>query len=278
MKAQRNQRGFTLVEIIVVITVIGILASFVVPSYISYVDKTRKSLCENQQKTLVYAFNLNSIGTGGYATATQAMEVFLESSKKTLSIVATDNGRDTCEISGACPNDGIYTVDFTSGSSYTINCSKHGETDIFLLSERTAADSVLNALLDTGASFTGTKLIEEYFATNGNTLTKVSSSQITDVFGSATLTSTDLYWRPNLINNVGGTREYMMYASVGNNNTQSNWSGYIVYYNGLLYKSNGTNYNGTKVTGTNVAMGTTRYNSSADVIAVLLSRGYTEVK
>ncbi len=51
MKA--NNKGFTLVELLVVIAIIGILAAVVVPSYLSYTERARKSNVLSEAKAAI---------------------------------------------------------------------------------------------------------------------------------------------------------------------------------------------------------------------------------
>lgn len=45
MKFQHTQDGFTLIEVMIGVTIIGILAAFAIPSYQSYVSRAHSSAC-----------------------------------------------------------------------------------------------------------------------------------------------------------------------------------------------------------------------------------------
>jgi MSHA pilin protein MshA len=72
--AKFKQRGFTLIELVVVIVILGILAAFAVPRFMGLEDKARVATLQSMQGTLLSAANMaygvwEATGTGG-ATVT----------------------------------------------------------------------------------------------------------------------------------------------------------------------------------------------------------------
>ncbi len=65
-------RGFTLIELMIVVVIIGILASIAYPSYISHVQKTRQADAQGEMMTLANAMEMHKAKNFSYKNASIA--------------------------------------------------------------------------------------------------------------------------------------------------------------------------------------------------------------
>lgn len=94
-KRRKRQKGFTLIEMIVVIAILGILAAIVVPRLAGFSDRAKASACETEARTVLtalaamYAEDPDSVGTG---TTKDDLKDLAGTLKGELNITAVNNG------------------------------------------------------------------------------------------------------------------------------------------------------------------------------------------
>ena len=71
--ALRNQKGFTLVELIVVMVIIGLLASFVYVKFIGRVGESKQNAAKAQIEIFNQALELYRLDTGQYPSSEQGL-------------------------------------------------------------------------------------------------------------------------------------------------------------------------------------------------------------
>ena len=106
------QKGFTLIELMIVIAIIGILAAIAIPAYQDYIAKSQMTEALNLssgQKTAV-AETYGQIGTwAGINSATNGIPAAADITGKYVSGVAVANGVITATMSGTGTSKGIQS-------------------------------------------------------------------------------------------------------------------------------------------------------------------------
>ncbi len=77
-RLRRAARGFTLLEIIIVVVIIGLLASFVVQNLAGEVDRARLTKAQADVRTLEAALNLYKLDSFQYPTTEQGLLALVE--------------------------------------------------------------------------------------------------------------------------------------------------------------------------------------------------------
>ena len=73
----RHSRGFTLVEIMVVVVILGILAALVVPKLLGRTDDARKVAAKQDIATLMQSLNLYKLDNQRFPTTEQGLQALL---------------------------------------------------------------------------------------------------------------------------------------------------------------------------------------------------------
>lgn len=102
-----RRRGFSLIEVVIVIAILGILVAIAYPSYLTYVTKTRRSegktaLLDLQQRMERFFLDRNSYTTATIGSGNATTDV--------LPTNLTENGLYTLQISATSNTPPSYTV------------------------------------------------------------------------------------------------------------------------------------------------------------------------
>jgi general secretion pathway protein G len=77
-KIRRNERGFTLIELMVVIVILGILAGLIVPRIMGRPDEARRAKARIQIESLETALKLYKLDNGNYPSTEQGLQALVE--------------------------------------------------------------------------------------------------------------------------------------------------------------------------------------------------------
>ncbi|WP_024904953.1 type II secretion system major pseudopilin GspG [Robbsia andropogonis] len=117
----RLARGFTLIEVMVVIAIIGILATLIVPKIMNRPDQARRVAATQDIATLMQSLKLYRLDNGRYPTTEQGLRALIA---KPSTDPVPNNWKDGGYLE-RLPND-------PWGNPYQyLNPGVHGEVDVF---------------------------------------------------------------------------------------------------------------------------------------------------
>lgn len=136
-----NNQGFTLIELIIVVTVLAILIGLLSPQYTKYVEKSRKTACDANIVTIEREYKL---------AAMEASPMKIDDARLILDGIIKDEHHGSVDTeasgfnnggiySGFCKRKGKYSCLFTEDwSNISLKCSVHGDKnlDIVILKSR----------------------------------------------------------------------------------------------------------------------------------------------
>lgn len=171
---KKDNKGFTLVELVIVIAILAILVGLLAPQYTKYVEKTRKAadasnLDEMVKVVKVYAADpANELEAADYTITISATKDTAASIKKgTANLAATDGLYK--EMTATIPK-------WTATNTKSKKWSADGKSaDIFAIVTVTP-DGGTSVKYGTGASYSKSNKLEEYMSTGETTSTTTTTA------------------------------------------------------------------------------------------------------
>jgi len=118
MKKNRQRKGFTLIELMIVISIIGVLAAIAIPNFRQARFKSNQRACYANQKTILGALEMYNLDTGENLTVNNGENLDKLKNERYLQAVPMDPG---CKSKGA--------ANYNSDAVGNVWCLMHGSIE-----------------------------------------------------------------------------------------------------------------------------------------------------
>ena len=132
MKNKKNNKGFSLVELIVVVAIMAVLVGVLAPAYLKYVESSREKKDVNNLEEVRHAVEIALAEEGVFEDVVDGTTVTINRNTGAISTTVTDLGTElaatvgtTCELVSktysSTSNTAVYTItiDLDNGVSVT---------------------------------------------------------------------------------------------------------------------------------------------------------------
>ena len=145
----KNQKGFTLVELIVVLVILAILAALLIPALTGYIDKANEEKATAECRMVVMA--AQTVGTTYYAEhdslseankpTTDTIDTYSELPKANYAVTYDASGKVTKVIYTT----GVYTCTYTAATDSAAAAYKVVKNDSTAVSTKTVTAPAVSA-------------------------------------------------------------------------------------------------------------------------------------
>ena len=104
LNKKKNNKGFTLVELVIVVAILAILVGLLAPQYTKYVEKSRKAADVDNMNEMVKAVQVYAVDQGTKTGGNTANSGSITLSANGASITGDDNGVIAAALAEYVPN------------------------------------------------------------------------------------------------------------------------------------------------------------------------------
>ncbi len=122
---QKKQQGFTLIELMIVVAIIGVLSAFAIPAYKDYVRKSEVASAVATMKSLITPAELYYQENGAISTSTDLSDLGISSGSTTLGTISPKASQ--LELSLANISGASITITRTANVGWV--CDATGDAD-----------------------------------------------------------------------------------------------------------------------------------------------------
>lgn len=242
-KSQKNNSGFTLVELMIVIVIMVILAAAAVPLFGGYAQRTKdsKSIAECRQVVQAAQVKANDLYAAGLLKVTQTNNTISEYNEEIEKLAnvngeieqgpTVDESAQVVFVLYKCGNGVRVRYDVTKNPKYAIETAEAPLTilkDWTQKADRWLADIITSK--PTAQNIDRKELIKS--AEDNGGLLKVAD----DLTQGTSYEKQALYWRPYYIGNFKDNPQTVLYADSGTTG-HGTWSAKMIYVDGEVYVS-----------------------------------------
>lgn len=237
-----NKRGFTLIEIIVVVVILAVLLAVAVPSVLKYINTADEAPALTECHAIVTASHKKVIDN--YSKSREDIHSLSSDDIKWIEDFVNEGG--TIQGSIIVKKNEVTRLIYLASNGLYVLYDKNKNPEYSIISKEDASndrivqlDSMLAEYTDrtielgTGKNSLDRNVLINELA-NNNELVKVDD----ELIKKNNIQKNELYWKPYYLGDKPNNPSLILFANENKSTSGNQWSASLIYANGKMYKCN----------------------------------------